>query len=393
MILHKLSSSFSSITNDLVGINSSVEKLINLYLGLGNNFCMIGICGLGGLGKTTLARVIYDMFHNHFEGSSFVANVREVSKKGDLHLLQQQLLEEILEERNIKIRNVYRGVDMIKNRLCYKKVLVVLDDVDQLDQLQNLAGEHSWFGLGSWIVITTRDEHLLVQHGVHEIYKPNALNIDDALKLFCLKAFKNEHPKEGYMKLSQDVVYYAKGLPLALVTLGSFLVGRTMDEWQSALDNFKKIPKREIFDILKVSYDGLEEMWKEIFLDIACFFRGEMKDRVIEILENCGFDARIGVSVLVNKSLLTIEGKKLWMHDLLQDMGREIVYRESRGEPGKCSRMWLYKDLFHALTRGTVRTMTKLEFYFSKQYLVGILTQFQSKILFLKKKKNHPTDM
>ena len=144
-----------------------------------------------------------------------------------------------------------------------------------------------------------------------------------------------------------------------------------MGDWQSALDSFKKNPKREIFDILKVSYDGLEEMWKEIFLDIACFFRGEMKDRVIEILENCGFDARIGVSVLVNKSLLTIEGKKLWMHDLLQDMGREIVHRESHGEPGKCSRMWLYKDLFHALARGTVRTMTKLEFYFSKQYLVG----------------------
>nr|XP_023911807.1 TMV resistance protein N-like [Quercus suber] len=78
-----------------------------------------------------------------------------------------------------------------------------------------------------------------------------------------------EQPKEGYMQLSQKVVEYANGLPLALVTLGSFLVGRTTDEWQSALDSFKKT-KGEILDILKISYDGLEEMWKEIFLDIAC---------------------------------------------------------------------------------------------------------------------------
>ena len=69
-----------------------------------------------------------------------------------------------------------------------------------------------------------------------------------------------------------------------------------MGDWQRALDSFQKNPKREIFDILRVSYDGLEEMWKEIFLDIVWFFRGKMKDRVIEILENCGFDARIDIS-------------------------------------------------------------------------------------------------
>ncbi|KAL4598414.1 hypothetical protein ACB092_11G058300 [Castanea dentata] len=242
---------------------------------------------------------------------------------------------------------------MIKKRIHNKKVLLVLDDVNQLKQLAKLAGEHGWFGLGSWIIITTRDQHLLVEHGVHEIYKPNGLNHDDALKLFCLKAFKNEQPQEGYMELSQDVVYYAKGLPLALETLGSFLVGRTIGEWQSALDNFKKIPKRELFDILKVSYDGLEIMWQDIFLDIACYFRGERKDQVIEILENCGFDARIGISVLVDKSLLSIENEKLWMHNLLQEMGREIIRRESLGEPGKRSRLWLCKDLFHVWTNAT----------------------------------------
>jgi hypothetical protein len=328
---------------------------------------MIGICGMGGLGKTTLARVVYDKFCSHFEGSSFIANVREDSEKHGLTRLQRQLLVEILEERNIEIWNVDYGVDMIKKRLCHKKVLLVLDDVDKLNQLEKLVGEHDWFGLGSWIIITTRDEHLLVQHAVHKIYKPSALCSRDAQKLFCLKAFKNEQPREGYMQLSRDVVNYANGLPLALVVLGSFLVGRTMDEWQSALDKFKKIPNREIFDILKISYDGLDEMDREIFLDIACFFRGETKDRVIKILENCGFHAIIGISVLIDKSLITIENEVLQMHDLLQEMGREIVHRESHGELGKRSRLYLCEDLFHVLTKDTVRTMAKLEFYFLEQ--------------------------
>ena len=116
-----------------------------------------------------------------------------------------------------------------------------------MEQLKTLAEEHCWFGSGSWIIITTRDEHLLVQHGVHKINKHNVLNPDDALKLFCLNAFKNEQPKEGYMQLSTDVVYYAKGLPLALVVLGYFFVGTTMDEWKRALDGFQKIPKSENF--------------------------------------------------------------------------------------------------------------------------------------------------
>ena len=142
--------------------------------------------------------------------------------------------------------------------------------------------------------------------------------------------------------------------------MGSFLVGRTIDEWQSALDSFKKT-KGEIFDILKISYDGLEDMWKGIFLDIACYFRGREKDQVIQMLENCDVDARIGISVLVEKSLLTIDDNEhLGMHDLLTEMGEKIIRLESGGNLGKQSRLWLMEDLHHVLENNMVRTMKKL---------------------------------
>lgn len=112
---------------------------------------------------------------------------------------------------------------MIKNCLWSKKVLHVLDDVDQLEQLELLVGDKRWFGAGRRIIITTRDLRLLVSHDVEiKQFELMGLSEDKALQLFSWHAFKND-PKDEYLELSKAFVKYAAKLPLTLKTLGIFL--------------------------------------------------------------------------------------------------------------------------------------------------------------------------
>ncbi|KAK9200083.1 hypothetical protein WN944_015278 [Citrus x changshan-huyou] len=287
----------------LVGIESRLEKL-RFLMGTGSiDVRMIGIWGMGGLGKTTLARVAYDLMSHEFDGSSFLADVREKSEKeGSVISLQKQLLFDLLKLADNSIRNVHDGINMIGSRLRQKKVLLVIDDVANVEQLQRLVGKRDWFGPGSRIIITTRDEHLLKLHRVEEVYKLEALSYYKAFELFCLKAFETQKPREEYVHLSQLVVKYASGLPLALKVLGSFLFGRPVDEWTSTLERLKREPENEILDILQISFDGLKEAEKEIFLDVACFFKGEKRDYVSKILDSCGFEPLPqGLEYLSNK--------------------------------------------------------------------------------------------
>lgn len=355
--IQKELNSITSITTDenLIGLGYRTQEVISLLNGP-DDVSMLGIWGMGGAGKTTLARALFDEMSCDFEGVSFLENTRQVSQQYGIEHVQKLLLEDVIKDENLRVRSVVDGKRMLINRLSHKKVLVVLDDVDALSQLDALAGSLNWFGKGSKIVVTTRDEHVLIGHGVEHknIYKISLLNDNEASQLFKCYAFKKSIPSKEYEEASQQVVQYATGLPLTLKVLGSFLCGRSLAEWKSALSKLKKIPEKETMEILKISYDSLDSEYQEAFLHIACFFRGWEKDTVFRIFESCEFFPHIVTKVLEQKSLITISNECLGMHDLIQEMAKDIVRRMQTNELGRRSRLWEPHEIVDVLKGNTV---------------------------------------
>ncbi|KAG5223785.1 disease resistance protein [Salix suchowensis] len=277
-VLKKLDPRYINVATNLVGIDRLVQTISDILSTTTDEVCMVGIHGMPGIGKTTIAKVVFNQLCYGFEGSSFLSNINETSEQSNgLVLLQEQFLHDILKQNVATINNADRGMVMIKERLCHKRVIVVADDVAHQYQLNALVGERSWFGPGSRVIITTKDERLLLK--MDRKFKVKELKRDASLQLFSWHAFRDKKPSKDYVELSNDVVDYCGGIPLALEVLGSSLSVKNKSRWK--------------------------------------------------------FNAFGEIS----------------MHNLLRDMGREIIHKESPDHPGNRSRIWQHEDAWNVLSK------------------------------------------
>ncbi|XP_010050891.2 TMV resistance protein N-like [Eucalyptus grandis] len=341
---------------NFVGIEHHVERVMELLNVESSDVHVVGIHGIGGTGKTTIAKLIYKKIFHLFDSFSFLESVRENAKKpGSLVNLQGQLISDLLGAMHRQIPSVNDGIKSIRSIFFHKKLLIVLDDIEPSLELAEIIESLDWLGSGSRIIITTRDEQALNELGVSLKYKVGGMQPQEALKLFHVHAFREKSAPDDFATLSERIVSTIDRLPLTIEVVGSYLFSKSKEVWTQTLDELENVPELQVQQNLMVIIKALPEKQRQIFLDIACFFIGEYKSVACHLWSDHDSAGELELEVLVLWSIVKIENDKLWMHDQLRDLGRNILQREY-SETGKRSRLWIHEEALDVLMKEKVRS-------------------------------------
>ncbi|CAI0454637.1 unnamed protein product [Linum tenue] len=314
---------------------------------------IMGIHGMSGTGKTTIAKAVYNEVCAQFDQSCFMEDVRRMlsSENGGDVALQTNIISSILKV-DFQVRNVGEGINIIRDRVCRHKVLIVLDDVDERFDFDRVFGRLDYFSTESRFIITTTDKRVLIKFD-HKLYEPEEMSHEYSLMLFSKHAFGADHPPAEFLDASEKFVEAASRLPIALKVIGSLLFRRDMKFWDAKLAELRSIHPTKVQERLRISYNELTYYEKQIFLDIACFFVGEDKEIPFYMWDGSGYHPEGGIDSLIMKSLIKInERNQFWMHDHFRRLGEHIVHEDYPQQPFKRSRIWSNEDALEILRSG-----------------------------------------
>jgi hypothetical protein len=345
---HLRASQLSLVAPYQVGLEETSKELIETLNSMEKDVGVLSLVGMGGIGKTTLAKEIYCRFEKNdmFEKNSFLMCVRESA----ILDLQKQVARDLFGE---DVRNM-EEFNKCFNRDMDRKVLIVMDDVDQKGQFDQLIPDINKLGPGSRVIITSRDSNVvnnIMKNGNCKYLRHEMalLSTTDSRHLFNWHAFHSADAIDGFQKLAKKVADACCGLPLALEVIGCFLFDKREEcdlesTWPQTIKTLGE--EKGILDKLKISYEGLStEASKLMFLDIACFMIGQRENIAMQIFEACKSDYKgpaPSFKSLKDKCLVKLdEDRRIVVHDLLRDMGRQVVMNQSHHmEKGTPSHLW-----------------------------------------------------
>ncbi|XP_057728075.1 disease resistance protein Roq1-like isoform X2 [Arachis stenosperma] len=360
-VAKKLNHSFTLITSDLIGIQPRVAELERRLKLTSKDvtFQILEIWGMSGIGKTVLAKILYDRISYQFDACCFIQDVNHIHKshanasQTAITMVQKRILHQMFQEQ-VHSDDPAEIAKMLQNGICNpnlpKRVLIVLDDVGDSKQWDDLGIVPNLLGAGSRVVITTRFEHILNVNAPYEIHEVQLLNDDEALELFQRTAFKIDCHSPAISDVSGKIIEYAQYLPSAIVKLGNYFNQNAEELWERCFQRWREYPEENYMNSLQEkNYQFLNEDEKMIFLDIACFLAGKRKKYVEHILASRISDPYLAIQGIRKKSLIKIRNSEIHMHQILQDLGKKIVRGNNKDEPKCWSRLWNAEDFQEVL--------------------------------------------
>ncbi|EHA8591259.1 disease resistance protein RGA2-like [Cocos nucifera] len=295
--------------SDVIGREEDKEKMVKLLLDhdRNQNVAVLPIVGMGGLGKTTLAKMIFQdgRVQKHFQPLIWVcvsddldfANHIKKKKEYDVAKVARKIITSATgDECSLSTMELLQRD--LRKVVSGKRYLLVLDDVwneDQAkwDELKSLLGTG---GEGSRIIVTARNEQVSSIMGTLDTYLLQGLTEDDSWALFRKKAFKEGAEVPPTLeKIGKDIVRKCEGLPLAVRALGGLMHSKSQEtEWSSVRDSEiweMQVGEDGILPALRLSYRYLPSHLKQCFAFCAIFPKDyEMeKDLLIQLWMANGF--------------------------------------------------------------------------------------------------------
>ncbi|KAL6144812.1 hypothetical protein ACLB2K_055502 [Fragaria x ananassa] len=286
MRTESLSRETGSLSNNIVeGRGDDVENIIKLLIpdeeaSNGGDIDFIPIVGMGGLGKTTLAQVVYNdaRVHGHFKRKFWVCVTENYDEK--------KILKGILESnKSIFDANISLVVlqDRVRELLVEKPFLLVLDDLwnDDYMKLQPLENLLKQGVRGSKVLVTTRNNEVWKITGAKASYSLRAFNDNESLALLEKIAFKESALPDELKEYAKQIVNRCNGLPLAVKQVGGLLRGITeAEEWSYiAKSEIWELKKDKVLPALRLSYNNLSSALKQCFAFCSLFPKAHVFDK------------------------------------------------------------------------------------------------------------------